>query len=107
MKTFSALDEGFVCKVCGQVVPPLEYSSRDHCNKCLCSLHVDVSPGDRANSCQGIMKPIEIIPSSKKGYVITYRCSKCGQLHNNKAAIDDNFATILSVMNGKYKFGGK
>lgn len=104
MKTFSNLDEGFKCTVCGCDVKPLKYSSRDHCPNCLCSLHVDINPGDRLNDCKGIMKPISIIQSGKKGYVIEYRCSKCGQLHNNKAAQDDNFSTILAVSNGKYKF---
>ena len=102
MKTFTSLDEGFVCKVCGTVVPPLKYSSRDHCTNCLCSLHVDNNPGDRENECHGVLVPVEVQLSSKKGYVINYKCSKCGQRHNNKAAADDNFKTLLSVMNMTY-----
>ena len=104
MKTFSNLDEGFVCVVCGNKVEPLKYSSRDHCPNCLCSLHVDINPGDRLNECKGIMKPISITQNSKKGYIIQYKCQKCGQVHNNKVAEDDSFKTILSVSNGKYNF---
>lgn len=102
MKTFTSLDEGFVCKVCGTTVPPLKYSSRDHCTNCLCSLHVDNNPGDRENDCHGVLVPVEVKLNSKKGYVIGYKCSKCGQRHNNKAAADDNFKTLLSVMNMTY-----
>ena len=99
---FTKNDQGFVCQCCGKVVEPLGYTSRDHCPRCLCSLHIDINPGDRANRCQGLMVPIDITTSSNKGYVIKYKCQKCGQIHNNKAANDDNYLTILSVMNKTY-----
>ena len=102
MKQFTKNDSGFICSNCGKEVFPLGYSSRDHCPHCLASIHIDIFPGDRANNCKGIMLPNEIITNSK-GYVINYKCEKCGQLHNNKAAQDDNFETILSVMNRTYK----
>ncbi len=103
-KRFSKNDSGFICAHCGVEVRPLGYTSRDHCNKCLCSLHVDINPGDRANTCLGVLVPINVTTSAKKGYVINYRCAKCGQLHNNKSAEDDSFKAILSVMNGTYKY---
>ena len=53
-KRFTKNDSGFVCANCGREVPPLGYSSRNHCPYCLCSLHVDVNPGDRAADCGGI-----------------------------------------------------
>lgn len=102
MKTFSKNDNEFICRVCGKSVPVLNSSSRDHCTRCLCSIHVDINPGDRQNDCMGTLIPIEIETSSKKGYVIKYKCEKCGKLHNNKAANDDNFQTILQVMNKTY-----
>lgn len=102
MKQFEKNDDEFVCRVCNKLVPKLKYSSRDHCNNCLCSIHVDVFPGDRQNSCKGTLIPIEINPNNKKGYVIKYRCEKCGELHNNKTAEDDKFSTILKVMNKSY-----
>lgn len=98
MKSFEKNDESFICKVCGANVPPLKYSSRDHCNKCLCSIHIDINPGDRANSCLGILRPVSVVTSSKKGYIINYKCDKCKQSHNNKSALDDSFETILQVM---------
>jgi hypothetical protein len=102
MKNFEKNDNEFICRVCGKLVPQLKYSSRDHCNKCLCSIHIDINPGDRANNCLGTLVPIDVETSNKKGYIITYRCSKCNQTHNNKTAEDDNFNTILKVMNKTY-----
>lgn len=101
MKQFTKNDSGFICSNCNKEVMPLGYSSRDHCPYCLASIHVDVFPGDRANTCKGIMLPQNITTNSK-GYVINYKCTKCGELHNNKAASDDDFETILKVMNKTY-----
>lgn len=104
MKNFTKNDNEFICAVCGHNVSQLKYTSRDHCNKCLCSLHVDINPGDRANSCNGVLVPIDITTDSKKGYIINYKCSKCGQTHNNKSATDDCFKTILTIMNKTYNY---
>ena len=101
-KLFSKNDDGFVCQNCGAKVGKLGYTSRDHCPKCLCSLHVDVMPGDRQNDCCGLMVPISCTYSAKKGYIISYRCQKCGQIHNNKYANDDDMKVIFSLMNGTY-----
>lgn len=87
-KKFIKNDQGFVCAVCGRTVLPMGRSSRDHCPFCLSSVHVDVNPGDRTNLCRGIMRPIAAEPDPKKGYVIFYRCEKCGALHKNRAAMD-------------------
>lgn len=99
MKIFEKNDNEFICRICGKLVPQLKYSSRDHCNKCLCSIHVDINPGDRANTCLGTLVPVEVTISNKKGYIIKYKCDKCNQEHNNKSAEDDSFKTILKVMN--------
>ena len=102
MKTFEKNDESFICRVCGKTVPTLKYSSRDHCTNCLCSIHVDINPGDRSNNCLGTLIPVDIEVNNKKGYIIKYKCNKCGKTHNNKSAEDDKFKTILSVMNKSY-----
>lgn len=44
---FTEIDEEFICEHCGQHVPKLGYSCRNHCPYCLYSKHVDVNPGDR------------------------------------------------------------
>ena len=87
-KRFKKNDEGFICKNCGKEVLPLGYTSRNHCPFCLCSLHVDINPGDRANSCGGILRPIQTLPDPKKGFIIIHRCDKCGQTVRNKAAAE-------------------
>ena len=48
------------------------------------------------------MIPIDINYSQNKGYIIKYKCSKCGAVHNNKMASDDDFKTVLKVMNKTY-----
>ena len=85
-KRFTKNDSGFICENCGYEVKPLGYTSRNHCPKCLCSLHVDIMPGDRANTCGGIMDPIKAEPDPKKGYIIIHKCRKCGEIKRNKAA---------------------
>lgn len=102
MKNFTKNDESFVCLNCGKMVEKLGYSSRDHCPNCLVSLHIDIKPGDRQNTCLGLLEPCDIEYSANKGYVILYRCKKCGEMHRNKVANDDNFKTILKVMNKTY-----
>lgn len=90
-------DNGFVCVNCGKEVSPLGYTSRNHCPYCLHSLHVDIIPGDRQNLCRGLLKPIAIEENSKKGYVIVFKCEKCGALSKNKSAEDDDFAKMLEI----------
>ena len=86
-KRFQKNDAGFSCVFCGHSVPPSGVTSRDHCPKCLYSLHVDVNPGDRANPCRGILKPVSAQPHPKKGFVIIYRCETCGAVLRNKASL--------------------
>lgn len=81
---------GFTCGVCGTDVPPLANGSyRNHCPFCLHSLHVDVHPGDRAHPCHGVLEPIGVEHSGKKGWVIVHRCRTCGEVRRNRAALDD------------------
>ena len=89
-KRFTKKDEGFVCLNCGKEVLPLGYTSRNHCPFCLCSLHIDINPGDRANGCLGILRPVQTLPDPKKGFVIIHRCDKCGATVRNKAALEGN-----------------
>ena len=103
MKTFTKNDNGFICKNCGKEVKPLIYSSRDHCPYCLCSLHVDINPGDRLNNCKGILRPIDLEYKQNKGYIIVYKCDKCKKIHKNKVAEDDNKTQINKVSNKTYK----
>ena len=104
-RRFTEIDEGFICENCGKKVEKLGYTSRDHCPYCLYSKHVDVNPGDRQEECHGQLVPIGIEINPKKGYVIIYKCSKCGKIRKNKAAKDDNFDLIIKLsVNGDVDF---
>ena len=98
MKNFTMRDEKFICENCGNEVNPLEYSARDHCNKCLYSKHVDVMPGDRNNDCKGLLIPIGI-EKFKDTFKIIYQCEKCHQTHKNIMANDDNMDLIINLSN--------
>lgn len=90
-------DNGFVCVNCGKIVEKLGVTSRNHCPYCLHSLHVDIIPGDRANTCRGVLKPIAVENNAKKGYVIVFKCTKCGAITRNKSAPDDDFDALLFI----------
>lgn len=100
---FTKNDNEFICEHCGEKVDKLGYTSRDHCNYCLYSKHVDINPGDRANDCGGLLEPIDVEVNSKKGYVIVYRCTKCKQIHKNIMAKDDNMDVVYNLMKNKAK----
>jgi len=95
-RKFTVIDEEFVCEVCGANVPPLGYTSRNHCRECLCSLHLDNNPGDRASDCAGILRPIGV-ENNKKGQQLVFRCDKCGQIKKNIVADDDVFDMIVKL----------
>lgn len=102
MKKFTMRDENFICEHCGKEVSPLGYTARDHCPFCLYSKHVDLFPGDRMNSCHGLLKPVGI-EKFKDTYKILYTCEKCHQSHKNIIARDDTMEEIirLSTIFGK------
>lgn len=87
---------GFICKVCSVQVPPHPSSSRDHCNNCLYSTHVDVNPGDRENPCHGLLEPVGI--DLKKGEkCILYKCKECRKRVVNTVAPDDSQDEIVKL----------
>jgi len=96
MKLFTKLDEEFICENCKQKIEKLNYTTRDHCNYCLYSKHVDINPGDRQNPCKGLLKPIGI-EKFKNTYKIIYKCKKCNQIHKNIMANDDNMDLIIEL----------
>lgn len=108
-KRFTKNDNGFVCRQCGLEVQPLGYTSRNHCPRCLASIHVDILPGDRANPCGGLMLPYRADPDPKRIYVLSYRCQKCGAQTRNKAAVDakvqpDDMSLIIALTAGEYRW---
>ena len=97
-KKFTMMDESFICEICGRKVEKLNYTARDHCNFCLFSKHLDVNPGDRNSSCQGILEPVSVEKGKKDRYKIVYRCKSCGAIKKNVRAIDDDFDKILDII---------
>ena len=100
MKRFNMIAEEFICENCGRKIEKLNYSARDHCNYCLYSKHVDIMPGDRLNTCLGLLKPIGI-EKYKNTYKIIYKCEKCHQEHKNIMADDDDFNEIINISKQK------
>ena len=94
-----ACNESFECRNCGRLVVPEGASSehRNHCPYCLHSKHLDINPGDRASECRGLLVPVHAEISAKKGYVVVHKCERCGEIHKNKAAADDNISLIIKL----------
>ncbi len=89
-------DENFICENCNRSVKKLKYTARDHCPYCLYSKHVDINPGDRLNTCKGMLKPVKI-EKFKNTYKIIYKCEKCKSLHKNIMANDDAMDLIIEL----------
>ena len=102
LSKFTKIDEEFICENCNEKVEKLGYTCRYHCPSCLHSKHVDKNPGDRAEECKGILEPVSVEMSSKKGYVIVFKCKKCGAIRKNKAAEDDNMNLIIKLSSKQY-----
>lgn len=93
---FVTNNQSFVCVECGRKVEKHPTSSRNHCNHCLTSLHVDIDPGDRKNDCKGIMDPIGLEIKSGKTQIV-FQCETCGKIGKNIVAKDDNPEKIIEL----------
>lgn len=93
-RKFQRRIEDFVCEHCGQTVQGSGFTN--HCPVCLWSKHVDINPGDREESCQGLMKPVGV-ERRGDGYRIRFICTRCGAERWNKAAPEDDFEMLLTI----------
>ena len=93
-KKFKRRKEDFQCEHCGAEMTGNGYTN--HCGMCLWSKHVDVSPGDRAADCGGLMEPIALRQEGN-GYVLTHCCTTCGHEKKNRTAEEDNFEKLLEL----------
>jgi len=50
---------------------------------------VDVVPGDRASTCEGLMEPVALEGSGSKGWCLVHVCAACGATRRNRTAEDD------------------
>ena len=91
--------QSFRCVHCHQEVstsaPGTQH--RNHCPLCLWSRHVDDEPGDRASDCLGSMEPIAITVRGDGEWVLIHQCKRCGELHSNRSAGDDNPLLLLRI----------
>ena len=89
----------FECKHCGRTVVPQGAGSdhRNHCPYCLCSQHLDITPGDREADCGGVMEPIAVWVRKNGEWAIIHRCKVCGALSSNRIAADDNPMKLMSL----------
>ena len=69
-QNFKVIDEEFVCENCGALVP---------------------------EDCKGLLEPVGMEPNSKKGYMIIFKCKKCGMIRKNKAAEDDDMDLLIKL----------
>ena len=86
--------EDFVCGNCGEVVKGDGYTN--HCPQCLWSKHVDMTPGDRASDCGGMMSSAKVELSGGE-YDIIHKCIKCGYEKKNKISSKDNFDEVVII----------
>ena len=95
-----ARDEDFACAHCGLEVQRHGRTARDHCPRCLRSLHVDRVPGDRAEDCRGILDPTGIERQGER-IVVRYACRSCGAIRRNQAILDgetpDDWDAIVAL----------
>ncbi|MDF2379023.1 MAG: RNHCP domain-containing protein [Candidatus Gracilibacteria bacterium] len=97
-KNFIHRNEGFDCGHCGLTVPSQSGSCRNHCTKCLYSLHVDKEvPGDRESRCKALMKPVSLDMHSKKGQMIVHECMRCRKMMKNRVAEDDDSESVIAL----------
>ena len=94
MGKFKKNKEDFSCENCGEKMQGSGYTN--HCLKCLWSKHVNVNPGDREETCGGMMKPERVI-SKKDSFIITHVCQKCGFERNQTISEKDNFEAVLAI----------
>jgi hypothetical protein len=67
---------------------------------------VDITPGDRAETCRGLMQPERVERRRGKGLVILHRCTVCGHGRPNKIADDpvqgDDIDALIAVMSARH-----
>jgi rubrerythrin len=103
VKKFQKRIEDFTCQNCGKEVRGDGFTN--HCPECFFSLHVDIFPGDRLESCHGKMEPVDIESGKGGKYIIIHKCQKCGEISKDKfrEGVDnfDNFLKLVEKINQK------
>ncbi len=93
-RKFTRTKENFVCENCHYKVQGNGYTN--HCPACLYSKHVDIHPGDRAEECQGMMKPVAWETVHGDIYIV-HECLRCGFKKRNKLQPGDNQEILIEI----------
>lgn len=88
--------ETFLCAHCGNTVSAEAFGTRqrNHCPRCLHSLHVDLTVGDRRSLCRGLMEPVSAWLREGGEVALIHRCRRCGTLRSNRVAGDDDLEML-------------
>ena len=99
LKSRPVPDAAFICEHCSQTVSPEAAGTahRNHCPRCLWSLHVDIRPGDRRCGCKGVMEPVAISVRYNGEWTIVHGCKRCSAVRINRIAGDDNELALMSL----------
>ena len=94
-KKFQKKIEDFICENCNIKVQGSGFTN--HCPQCFFSKHVDINPGDRAATCQGLMKPIAYETQADKEMIV-FQCQKCNHRRKNKIQENDNKENLRQII---------
>lgn len=97
---FNRPTDAFLCAHCGTTVPgdALGTLQRNHCPRCLRSLHVDITVGDRRSLCRGVMDPISLWVRHGDELALLHRCQRCGLIRSNRIAGDDDMDVLRGLL---------
>jgi len=92
--------DAFLCGNCGLLVAPEGPGTlqRNHCPRCLHSLHLDLAVGDRRSLCRGLMAPISTWIREGGEVALIHRCTRCGTLRSNRTAGDDDLRLLAPLL---------
>lgn len=96
----TASTDAFRCAHCGTTVPGEAPGTqqRNHCPRCLRSLHLDITVGDRRSLCEGIMDPISLWVRQGDEVALLHRCRRCGLIRSNRIAGDDESESLRQLL---------
>lgn len=95
IKRFQKRKEDFVCETCGH--KNIGNGFTNHCSECLSSKHVDIFPGDRKETCGGVMPATKVEKKGEK-YVITHTCNTCKAEVGDHFRPGDNFDSLVKLV---------
>ncbi len=97
----------FKCLNCGKIVSDSRFmgtENRNHCPFCLWSKHVDIKPGDRAQLCHGLMKPVGLtFKKSKPNKLLRFKLAQYPAKAGKFDSLSPNPPLSDTASRNKYK----